>query len=153
MQAWSWEDSGPGGSGLAVPTGGGQRGGVDWPEWDELVRRAREVVDATSSALPDGLRDRSRDVALACEPEPGPDIVADGWPEDLLGLFVGDPFGVPESERGPIPPRIFLYLDNLWDFAGGDDGAFREEVRITYLHELGHYLGLDEDEIEERGLG
>ena len=29
--------------------------------------------------------------------------------------------------------------------------AFREEVRITYLHELGHYLGLEEDEIEARG--
>jgi predicted Zn-dependent protease with MMP-like domain len=29
---------------------------------------------------------------------------------------------------------------------------FRNEIRITYLHELGHYLGLDEDDLFERGL-
>jgi predicted Zn-dependent protease with MMP-like domain len=29
---------------------------------------------------------------------------------------------------------------------------FEDKVRITYLHELGHHLGLDEDDLEERGL-
>jgi predicted Zn-dependent protease with MMP-like domain len=43
-------------------------------------------------------------------------------------------------------------LENLRDFAEGDEVIFREEVRTTFLHELGHYLGLDEDELTERGL-
>jgi predicted Zn-dependent protease with MMP-like domain len=30
--------------------------------------------------------------------------------------------------------------------------VFRDEVRLTYLHELGHYLGWDEDELAARGL-
>ena len=33
-----------------------------------------------------------------------------------------------------------------------DVDVFREEVRLTYLHELGHYLGWDEDELTARGL-
>ena len=49
-------------------------------------------------------------------------------------------------------PVIPVYLDNLWDFAEADLEAFREEARITYLHELGHYLGWDEDEVSRRGL-
>ena len=114
--------------------------------------RARAVLDSTLEALPAELRERARDVTVTCEPEPGPEVIADGWPEDLLGLFVGDPFAVPEPDRGPVPPRIFLFLDNLWDFAGEEDAVFREEVRITYLHEFGHYLGLDEEDLEARGL-
>ena len=45
-----------------------------------------------------------------------------------------------------------LYLESLWDFAEGDAEIFRDEVRITYLHELGHYLGWGEDEVAARGL-
>ncbi len=33
-----------------------------------------------------------------------------------------------------------------------DEQVYRAEVRTTYLHELGHYLGLDEDELTQRGL-
>jgi len=33
-----------------------------------------------------------------------------------------------------------------------EEDAYREEVRITFLHELGHYLGLDEGDLSERGL-
>ena len=51
-----------------------------------------------------------------------------------------------------LPPQIILFLENLWDFAEGDEEIFRDEVHTTFLHELGHYLGLDEDELTERGL-
>ena len=45
-----------------------------------------------------------------------------------------------------------VYKRQLWDYAGRDRAAFREEVRITLLHELGHYLGLDEDQVAQMGL-
>lgn len=51
-----------------------------------------------------------------------------------------------------MPPQIILFLENIWEYAEGDAGVYRVEVRTTLLHELGHYLGLDEDDLAERGL-
>ncbi len=49
-------------------------------------------------------------------------------------------------------PRIRLFLTNLWEWVEQDEQDFRDEVGTTFLHELGHYLGWDEDEVNERGL-
>jgi predicted Zn-dependent protease with MMP-like domain len=48
--------------------------------------------------------------------------------------------------------KSFYSFGNLWNFAERNEVVFRKEVRTTLLHELGHYLGLDEDELIERGL-
>ena len=48
--------------------------------------------------------------------------------------------------------KLILFLENLWEFTGTDESAFLEEIRITYLHELGHYFGFDEDDLQERNL-
>ena len=48
--------------------------------------------------------------------------------------------------------RIRLWLGNILDYAGGDPAIFREEIRTTLLHEIGHVLGWDEDDLEARGL-
>ena len=70
---------------------------------------------------------------------------------DLLGLFSGHAFPDEVSDP-PAPPQVYLFLENLWDYCEEDKTTFAEEVRITYLHELGHYLGLEEDDLESRGL-
>ena len=51
-----------------------------------------------------------------------------------------------------MPPQIILFLENLWDFAAGDEEVYLDEVHVTYIHELGHYLGLNEEELDARGL-
>ena len=51
-----------------------------------------------------------------------------------------------------MPAQILLFLGNLWEFAEADETAFLDEVRITYLHELGHYFGWDEDDLAARDL-
>jgi predicted Zn-dependent protease with MMP-like domain len=73
---------------------------------------------------------------------------------DTLGLFVGLPLAETGSGSGSgeLAAHIILFLENLWDCAEGQEEAFRKEVRITFLHELGHYLGLDEEGLLERGL-
>jgi predicted Zn-dependent protease with MMP-like domain len=72
--------------------------------------------------------------------------------EELLGLFLGQS-RVDGPPAGPDEaPQILLFLDNLWAWADEDREIFAEEVEITFLHELGHYLGLDEDEVAGRGL-
>jgi predicted Zn-dependent protease with MMP-like domain len=55
--------------------------------------------------------------------------------------------------QGGHPPCIYIILDNIWANAGGDPRVYRREQRKTYLHELGHYLGYDEDDLDIRGLG
>jgi predicted Zn-dependent protease with MMP-like domain len=123
-----------------------------FPPWRELVQLARAEVEATLASLPAELRDAARRLPVTYEQTPGAELVADGIAEDTLGLFVGPPFADESATPSPIPAQIILYLDNLWDFADGDAGIFREELRTTLLHELGHYLGLDEDELTDRGL-
>ncbi len=119
---------------------------------DQLTRLAANVVAATQRQLPPEIRPLARDVPVHYEARPAPDVIADGFPDDILGLFTGSEHGAEMQDANPSPPQILLYLDNLWDFAGEDEEAFRAETRLTYLHELGHYLGWDEDEITARGL-
>lgn len=116
------------------------------------MKVAADTVGAAQRQLPPDIRALARGVAVHYEPLPGPDVLADGFPDDILGLFTGSPHGTELSDDNPAPPQILLYLDNLWDFAEEDVEVFRDEVRVTYLHELGHFLGWDEDQLTARGL-
>ena len=89
--------------------------------------------------------------AVAVQAAPRPDVLAEGFEPDILGLFTGNPHGT-ELQGQPAPPEILLYLESLWELADGDPAVFRTETRLTYLHELGHYLGWDEDDLAARGL-
>ena len=118
--------------------------------WDHLLRLARDEVARVIEALPGDLRGYALEVPVTYESYPSEALLGDGWDSDLLGMFVGDPIGEPVSSG--VPLQILLFLENLWDFAEGDPEVFLEEVRVTYIHELGHYLGLDEEQLEDRGL-
>ncbi|MBL9202207.1 MAG: metallopeptidase family protein [Opitutaceae bacterium] len=117
-----------------------------------LVQIAADTVGAAQRQLPPELRTLARGVVVHYERKPGADVIADGFPDDILGLFNGAAHGTELSHDQPAPPQIMLYLENLWEFADEDPEIFRDEVRVTYLHELGHYFGWDEDEIAGRGL-
>lgn len=121
-------------------------------DFDRLTQIAANTVGAAQRKLPPEIRSLARGVAVHYERLPAPDLVADGFEPDILGLFSGNPHGSEISQSNPAPPQILLYLENLWEFAEEDENAFREEVRLTYLHELGHYLGWDEDDLAARGL-
>lgn len=118
----------------------------------ELTPIAAAAVGGTQRQLPPEIRVLARAVPVHYEALPAADVIADGFPPDILGLFTGCPHGRELEQTNPAPPQILLYLENLWDFAAGDLEVFREETRLTYLHELGHYLGWDEDELTARGL-
>ena len=120
--------------------------------WDRLLEKAQVEVSRILRALPSHLRNTAQSVTLAYEGSPSNALIKDGIEPDTLGLFVGDAFADAEQSASPIPPQIILYLENLWDLAEHDDEIFLDEVRATYLHELGHYLGLEEDELTDRGL-
>lgn len=73
--------------------------------------------------------------------------------ETPYGFYDGTPVG----QRGPtevsfvLPDRIYLFRGPLLeDFPERDELV--EEIRVTLFHELGHMIGLDEEDMEERGL-
>lgn len=114
---------------------------------------ATRVINQTMRSLPAPVRSAAAACLVEVEWMESSALHEEGLPEDLLGLFEGSPHGEDDHSASPENlPRIRLFLDNLWDYAGGDRPQFREEVRITLLHELGHYLGLNEHQVEELGL-
>lgn len=120
--------------------------------WKHLLAIAESEVESILRTLPPDLATEARRVPVTFESCPSTALQEDGIEPDTLGLFVGNSFVEFETGSSPLPPQVFLYLENLWDVAGGSESAFRAELRTTFLHELGHYLGLDEADLEERGL-
>lgn len=112
---------------------------------------ARRIVVQTLHRLPVELREAARQVPVCFEDYPAEALIEDGLDPHILGLFVGAPRHEHGSEPG-LPPQIILYLENILEECEEAGTGFGEEVRRTYLHELGHYLGLDEDALAERDL-
>lgn len=122
------------------------------PTRRHLVRAAAVELESLLRALPSPIRDHAREVPVLFEGRPGADLIEQGIEPDTMGLFEGPSLRDPEGDGDALPPRITLFVDTIWDEAGGDPEAFRQEVRTTLLHELGHYLGLDEIDLEDRDL-
>lgn len=120
---------------------------------ERLEELAQRVVRVTMNHLPERIKTAVRPCRIELEwiddcLAAGEDLPGD----DLLGLFEGASLSDPMPDDLDSLPRIRLFLDSLWDYAEGDPEIFRQEVRITLLHELGHYLGLNEDQVANMGL-
>jgi predicted Zn-dependent protease with MMP-like domain len=76
------------------------------------------------------------------------------WDPEIYGLYVGVP--LPEREAttlGPkLPDVVYLFHHNL-EYAAADRAGLLDEISVTVYHEIGHYLGYDDDALEERGFG
>jgi predicted Zn-dependent protease with MMP-like domain len=80
-------------------------------------------------------------------------VVEDEHPDDpdLFGLYDGVPLPERTSQTTGPPDRIAIYRLPLEDAFGHDPELLEREIRITVLHELAHYFGIDEDRIAELG--
>jgi predicted Zn-dependent protease with MMP-like domain len=119
-------------------------------DWPQMMAVARREVAATVKSLPAPLQEKARLLPVTYEPWPNEDLLEDGIADDTLGLFVGGDYA--EGEHEVMPAQIILFLENIREMVEGDETEFRAEVRTTLLHELGHYLGLDENALLDRGL-
>lgn len=109
-------------------------------------------VSRAIDALPEPYRRHLGEVAVTVEDLPSDAVLFDEGPaldpEQLLGLFVGVPRDQAGSTpSGDLPARILLFQRNLERMAL-EESELIEEISITLYHELGHYLGLDEQELE-----
>ena len=119
---------------------------------DAREARARAAVEAVVATLPPDVRALAGRVPVWYDRRVARHWIEDGVAPDSLGLFSGPSLRDPDASESDEAPLITLFLDNLWDWCEGDLDAFDEEVRRTYLHELGHYLGLEEGDMESRDL-
>lgn len=115
---------------------------------ESIAETARAVLDE----LPKDYRARLGNVLVVLEERPSLDLVDEGFDPRAYGLFEGQEHAEQlNQELTTQATRIVLYSTNLaLDFPDPEDLA--EEVRITVLHEVGHYFGLDEDDMVRLGL-
>lgn len=110
-----------------------------------------EIVAEALDELPDELAVRLDNVVVQVEDEPADEelleLGMDPQTETLFGLY----HGVSLGDRDPtgysaLPDRIVIYRLPLLETCSTRRELLRE-IRLTVLHELGHYFGLDEDEL------
>ncbi len=110
--------------------------------WTKLQARAERIVAQTIDELPAEIQAEARGIPCLFERQ----CVDD---PEILGIYGHFSAGEVSVANGPI----ILYLETLRDYCEEEGEDFDREVRLTYLHELGHHFGWDEGDLEERGLG
>ena len=129
----------------------------DFPEAVSLSPDAFEkVVEDALAELPEPVRRYLENVAVTVEDLPEvEELLASDPPHSpsILGIFRGSPLG-DKASMDPwnhFPSSIALFQRNLERYAR-DREELLEEIRVTLLHEVGHFLGLDEDQLRDLGL-
>ncbi|HEY6306686.1 MAG TPA: metallopeptidase family protein [Candidatus Angelobacter sp.] len=114
---------------------------------EDFVKLVEEALDS----LPKEFRSRIRNVAVLVEDMPPNQLPAHPGQQRqlLLGIFHGVPttkksfFGLPTG-----PDHIVLYQKNIETICSSE-AAVREQIRLTVIHELGHYFGMDEEQLKD----
>jgi predicted Zn-dependent protease with MMP-like domain len=118
---------------------------------DEIRKEVARVLDK----LPRQFRRRLNNVEIVVEERPDEDLLLeaglDPRHDTLYGLYQGVPLSERSSVYPPIlPDKITIFSEPLRrDFP--DPGDLREQIRTTLLHEIAHYFGFDDDEIDKLG--
>jgi predicted Zn-dependent protease with MMP-like domain len=146
----------PTSSGQSQETGSGQAArvtGQTRPAVTAMTRAAfRSLVEEAIDTIPRRFAREVRNLAIIIEDHPSPeqlDQFDDLEPGDsLLGLYEGTPL-TQRSSATPyeLPDRITLFQCPIEEEAGGDEDEIVIAIGETLIHELGHYFGLEEDEI------
>lgn len=119
--------------------------------------RFRELVLEAVAMLPPELRREVRNLDLVIEDRPTREDLRVAGVErghTLLGLY----HGIPLPDRGHnynlvLPDKISIYQKPIEALCGEDDDEIREQVRVTVLHEIAHYFGIDDERLHELGMG
>jgi predicted Zn-dependent protease with MMP-like domain len=106
------------------------------------------LVEQVLDTLPKQFRDRIHNLAVLVEDRPPVEVA-----RSRAGLVLGIYQGVPATQKSVFdlsygPDRIVLYQENI-EAVCSTDAEIRHEVRQTVLHELGHYFGMDEDQLKD----
>ena len=111
-----------------------RRGSLSRQRFEHLVRRAL-------AALPEEFQSRLENVVVIIEDEPPEDM------PDTLGLYEGVPLTERSLDGITWPDRITLFKRPI-ERACRTEEEIETEVRLTVLHEVGHFFGLEEAQME-----
>jgi predicted Zn-dependent protease with MMP-like domain len=111
------------------------------------------ALDAAVANLPRSIRERIEGVSLQIEDFPKLDLIrGERISPQTLGLFMGVPRTEALETDQPLDlDRIMLFKKNLEKICQDEEDLIGQ-IQITLRHEVGHYLGLDEDDLERLGL-
>ncbi len=117
-------------------------------------RRFRELLAEALDEIPGEIRSHVENLAVVVEEEPDEetllDLGLDPERDTLFGLYQGVPLSERDTSYAALPDRVVLYYLPLTD-EFPDESHLRCEVRRTLVHEIGHYFGFSDDEIERWG--
>jgi predicted Zn-dependent protease with MMP-like domain/Flp pilus assembly protein TadD len=128
-----------------------------YPKIPSLSRRDFDAaVEQALEAIPETVRRYLANVPITVEDLPAEHDLLDSdppLPPTILGLFRGAPYGQKLSSDpwSHLPSSIVLFQRNL-ERTASSRAELEEEIATTLVHEVGHFLGLDEDELWARGL-
>jgi predicted Zn-dependent protease with MMP-like domain len=105
--------------------------------------RFEQVANEVLESLPDPFRSRLSNLAIIVEDSPPLKPHRGGL---LLGLFSGVPMTLKSVFSADPPNHIFLYQKNI-EAVCSSEAQIRRQIRDTLLHEIGHYFGLNEEEL------
>lgn len=111
----------------------------------------RLVADALAE-IPRRFREAMKNIAIVVEDEPSPDLLEDMEiepPDTLLGLYQGTPLTDRAWDYGNTLPDRILIFQGPHERESDDEDDLVTAIGETLIHEIGHYFGLSEDEIEE----
>jgi predicted Zn-dependent protease with MMP-like domain len=106
-----------------------------------------QAVDAAIDNLPRSIREYVQDVPVLVEDYPSDDLMdEESVSPQILGIYIG----TPRTEAGPTHQpltRVILFKKNLEKICRDRDELI-DQIQITLRHEIGHHLGLSEEDME-----
>jgi len=110
------------------------------------------LVDEALATIPDDFQAAMKNIAIVVEDEPSNaqlESVDIEPPDTLLGLYEGTPLTERQWAHGNVLPDKITLFQNPIEDASEDEDDLVVAIGETLIHEIGHYFGLSEEEIEE----
>jgi predicted Zn-dependent protease with MMP-like domain len=111
-----------------------------------------QLVNEALSTIPERFRDAMQNIAIVVEDVPTVEQLSEVGiepPDTLLGLYEGTPLTERQwSDGNRLPDKITLFQGPIEE-ASADEDDLVVAIGETLIHEIGHYFGLSEEEIEE----
>jgi predicted Zn-dependent protease with MMP-like domain len=116
-------------------------------QFERIVKRAIDRI-------PEEIRWHLDNILITVQKRPDPQVLEEmGYPPDepLLGIYLGVPLNERSVAEPPLyPDTIFIFKEPLEEMCASRE-ELEEEIEITVVHEVAHFLGMTEERLAELG--
>ncbi len=114
------------------------------------------IVEKAIDRIPEEIRQHLDNIVITVRTRPSRRMLREaggGGPSDLLGFFQGTPLTERSIVSPPLyPDTIFLFQEALEEISATVE-ELKEQIEITVVHEIAHFVGMDEERLAELGYG